>query len=223
MKGIKASIRSNKYLKWLLILSNFMNSGLRGSDKTERFLKFLRILFFFTMYFVLISNLFKYSLVFSLCISFFLGYFSNWLFHFNKGTLKIHYLGLGDQKKENFFEFMKLINKLASNFPRGVLLIAGFGSASRGKLHYRSDLDVTVLRKKGFLNAIYAFYFIEKVRRLASKNLIAFDSAMGDSIEFIKKKYRADEPPIAIYDPCLVLDKYYKKKYSIEEAQKINK
>lgn len=222
MKGIKAVIRSNNYLKWLLIISNFVNSGIRGADTTERFFKILRIFIFFIIFYLLLTGLYDQSSIYIVAASFFLSYFSNWLFHFNLGTLKIHYLGYGEQKKKNYFNFITLINQLAKEKSKGILFIAAFGSTSRGKLHSRSDLDITVVRKEGFINAINAFYFIEKIRRLASNNLIPFDSALGDSIDFIKSKYRTDEPPVAIFDPYNIIDKHYSKKLTIPEARKLN-
>lgn len=222
MKGIKSKIRSNKYLKWLLIISNFINSGLKGADNTERLLKLIRITIFFAIFYFIIKYFIILNTVLLILISFFLGYFCNWLFHFNRGTLIIHYLGYGQLKKDAYFDFMYLMKKIATNKPNGIAFIAAFGSISRGMLHSRSDLDATVVRKQGIINAIFAFYYIEKIRRLASRKSIPFDSALGDSIAFVKKKYRADESPIVIFDPDNMVDKYYNKKISIEEAERLN-
>jgi predicted nucleotidyltransferase len=80
-----------------------------------------------------------------------------------------------------------------------IQLIAIYGSMSRKELSESSDLDVRILRKKGFLNGLKACLFgsFERTRSLFNK--FPLDLYVIDSKDHLSKT-REDETAIVIYD-----------------------
>jgi len=73
--------------------------------------------------------------------------------------------------------------------------LALYGSAARGSWHTKSDLDVRVIRRKGFLNLICANIVIMRERFLALLYRQPMDLFLADGIDFLRKM-RIDENPV---------------------------
>ena len=94
---------------------------------------------------------------------------------------------------------------------RNISAVSGvmiFGSVSRRQWHERSDLDIRLLRRKGFVNGIIAaaVLFREKVIALFCRQPL--DIYLADDIRFLKKM-RADETPVFLKKNDPRLDKHY--------------
>jgi len=87
----------------------------------------------------------------------------------------------------------------------GVLI---FGSLSRGKWHDRSDIDLRILRKPGFWNAICALSIQIRERVIALFSMQPLDMYLSDDVDFLMKM-RKDEPPIFLLMRDARLEKVY--------------
>jgi hypothetical protein len=99
----------------------------------------------------------------------------------------------GDEMTCRYLNDMK--KRLASNDSIAGLLI--YGSISRRVWHDRSDLDMRILRKPGFLNAIVAYYTISRERVIAVFKKQPLDIYLADNVAFLKK-LRSDETPVIL-------------------------
>lgn len=90
-----------------------------------------------------------------------------------------------------------------------------FGSVSRKQWHERSDLDMRLLRRKGFWNGIIAniILFREKVIALFYRQPL--DIYLADDIKFLKKM-RDDEKPVFLKKNDTRLDENYPNNGKVE-------
>lgn len=72
-----------------------------------------------------------------------------------------------------------------------------YGSVTRGKWHDKSDLDIRILREKGFLNGLVAAYIMMRERAIAFLYGQPIDMFLADSTVFLRKM-REDENPIIL-------------------------
>jgi predicted nucleotidyltransferase len=95
----------------------------------------------------------------------------------------------------------------------GLLL---FGSVARGEWHYRSDLDMRIFRRIGFLNGIKALFVLWRERVIAVIQKQPLDIYLADDIDFLKKM-RDDELPIFFKK----MDSRLENKYPNSEVQSL--
>lgn len=91
-------------------------------------------------------------------------------------------------------------------FVRGVFVrsescdaILIYGSMCRRAFHGRSDLDLRIIRKPGFIAGVISVFLGFYVRIPAALRKIPVDLQVVDSIEFLDKQMRSDEHPIVVY------------------------
>jgi len=221
MKGLKKKIRDNRYLNWLLVISNWCFQGIPNADKTEKIYKILFsvicILITFSLFFFF-SNI---KLLQIIILSFIIGHTLNWIINGNFFILFIHRLLIFKTNKDSLFNYLySLEKKLHSN--QWILYTASFGSICRGDLKDSSDIDISVVRKPGFKNALKSILFALKEKKAADFNGIPLEIYISDSPQNSIKKFGAEKNPVVIYDPENTIDKYYQEKLTIKEAKKIN-
>jgi len=222
MKGIKAKIRDKAYSRWILLVSNWVLQGIINADKTEKLYKILfTTLIGFILFIILNINIFFFHNYLNIIISLFIAHTFNWLINGNLTTILIHRLYLGETSKESIFNY---IDELADRLKKekSIICVLAFGSMSRGELKESSDLDISFLRQAGFSNGFKAIYFMIKENRISSNKKVPLEGYLHDSIKNIKKRYRADEPPVIIFDPKKIAVKNFEITFSIEEAKKLN-
>ena len=221
MKGIKAEIRSKWYLRWLLLISNWISQGIKSADTTEKIYKIS-----FT---IISSSIFYYLLSFYTLETFlhvlgalFFGHTLNYIINSNFKAILVHYLLITNVKKDQIFKYLHALqNRL--NKKNWILYSATFGSISKGALKSSSDVDVSIVRKPGFINAIKSLCFLVIEKKRADFCNIPLELWLSDTPENSKKRFKMESIPVIIIDDEYFLRSYYSKCISIEEAQKLNK
>jgi len=221
MKGIKKKIRDNRFLNWLLLLSNWLFQGIPNADKTEKAYKTLFTLFFWGILFWIFYSSGNIAIEKVLIISFLIAHTFNWLVNGNISIILIHRLLLVKLSKQDLFLYIeKLQQKTVSK--NWILYAASFGSICRGDLKDSSDIDISIVRKPGFKNALKSIWFALKEKKAADFNGIPLEIYISDTPENSIHRFAAEQNPVVIYDPYNAIDNYYKDKLTIEEAKKLN-
>jgi len=221
MRGIKKQIRDNKYLSWVLIITNWFFQSIVNADKTEKIFKIVFTLFFWLLFYIILSFFFSLSIGLLLVISFVIAHTLNWIVNGNFYNLIIHRLLLAKLIKKDLFNYLdNLESKLKGN--DWVLYAASFGSICNGNLKDSSDVDISIVRKRGFKNAISAILFSIREKKYADFNKIPLELYISDSPKNSKNRFKAEQNPVVVFDPEHVIDKYYTEKLSINEAKKLN-
>lgn len=222
MRGFKERIRNNKYLKWLFVCSYWLFQGIIHADWTEKFYKIFFTLLFTTIFFLLSIIMLNLSLILNIIIAFFIAHSLNWVVNCNITGNFIHRIKIGKTNKNESLNYIEdLAARLDAEF--SILCAAAFGSMSRGEFKNNSDLDISFIRRRGFLNSIKALRFLTKEIRWANKNKIPLEAYLGDSIHFFKKRYKDNEYPVVIYDPESIIKNNYKVYLDIKAARILNK
>jgi len=221
MEGIKVKIRDNAWMRWILLFSNWLFQGIIHADKTEKIYKIaFTVIVSLPIYFILSLFIKNHALLLGI-ISFIFGHTLNWYINGNLTTILIHRLYIGQTEKENIFDYIIELSIRAVS-DSSILAITAFGSMSRGELKPQSDIDLSFIRKPGILSGLKAIFFSVREKRISHKNKIPLESYLCDSFKSVKKRFRADEAPVIIYDPNGEVNKIYKKSLSIEEAKILN-
>lgn len=221
MKGIKRKIRDNRYISWVLIISNWIFQSIPNSDRTERVYKILfTLIFWFTAYLIL-KYFFDFETLRSVLLSFVFGHTLNWIVNGNFYNLIIHRLMLVKLSKSNLFLYIDVLEKKLVQ-QKWVLYAASFGSICKGTLKDSSDIDISIVRKPGLKNALASIWFAVKEKKLADLKGIPLEIYISDSPQDSIKRFAAEKNPVVIYDPENIMDNYYQEKLSIQEAIKLN-
>jgi len=127
----------------------------------------------------------------------------NWMMN---GNFWILYKFFGRElNPDSIIAFLAKLNSGKYFLQNGVLAIAGFGSLSRGQFRRSSDLDMRIVRQKGFTNWVRANLFMLKLRSTSFLKKIPIDAFLLDKADQIYEHISRNEPPVAIYDPQGVL------------------
>jgi len=221
MRGIKKKIRDNRYISWVLILTNWFFQSIVNADKTEKVYKISFSLFFWLVFYFFISSFFALATFKALIISFFFAHSLNWIVNGNFYNLIIHRLMLDKISKKDLFNYLvNLEEKLKDK--DWIVYAASFGSICNGNLKDSSDVDISIVRKSGFKNAMKAIWFSVQEKKYADFNKIPLELYISDSPENSMKRFRVEKNPVIVYDKLNTIDKYYQDKLSIIDAKKLN-
>lgn len=189
--------------KLFIIISNWIFQGMLYADKTERAFRLLLDGLMTLILYAFFINLIQGAYT-VLTFSFFVAHTVNWIFN---GQLFVlgRYVGVKPKKQDHFDKY---INKLKYRAERekSIKLVAVYGSMSRNDLSESSDLDVRILRKRGFLNGLNACLFGFSERTIALFSRFPLDMYVIDSPNHLLKM-RSDEVPEILYDPHNILNK----------------
>ena len=221
MKGIKKKIRDNKYLNWLLLFSNWLFQGIPNSDKTEKVYKILSTLVFGVLIFFGLYSIGTLSITKIFIISLFIAHTFNWFINGNITILLIHRLLLVKFSKQDLFIYMEKLNEKTKK-ENWILYAASFGSICRGDLKDSSDIDISIVRKPGFKNALKSIWFALKEKKVADFKGIPLEIYISDTPENSKQRFAAEQNPLVIHDPDNTIDNYYEDKLTIAEAKVLN-
>ena len=103
MQGIKAQIREIPYLRWILLVSNWLSQGIINADKTEKIYRISFTIITASFLFFLMG-LVTDNLLISSIISFVVAHTFNWFFNGNIITILIHRLYYGKTSKTYLFD-----------------------------------------------------------------------------------------------------------------------
>lgn len=221
MKGIKKKIRDNRYLNWLLLLSNWLFQGIRNADTTEKVYKTLFTLIFWGIVYLLFHFSAEVFLWQNVVYSFLIAHTFNWIINGNVSMLLIHNLLLVKMSKQDLFLYMEKLKEKTKK-ENWILYAASFGSICRGDLKDSSDIDISIVRKPGFRNALKSIWFALKEKKIADFKGIPLEVYISDSPQDSRKRFAAEQNPVVIYDPKDIIKKYYLSVLNIETAKKLN-
>ena len=221
MKGIKKKIRDNRYLNWLLLVSNWLFQGIPNADKTEKTYKILFTIVFWFLIFWNFSSIANPSIVKGLIISFLIAHTLNWVVNGNISIILIHRLLLVKLSKQDLFLYMEKLHEKTKK-ENWILYAASFGSICRGGLKDTSDIDISIVRKPGFKNALKSIWFALKEKKIADFKGIPLEIYISDTPQDSIKRFGAEKNPVIIYDSEDIIQKHYSSVLSIESAKTLN-
>jgi len=213
MKGIKEKIRRKRHLRWILIFTNWLSQGILHLDITEKSYRIIfTIVFSFVIWYFLELNIF---------LSFIIGHTINWLTNECIYSMFVHQLLTSKVRKQDLFDYLENFSKMLEN-KEWVLYAASFGSICRGELKDSSDLDISIVRKPGFINAIYGLWFITKEKKRSDIYKIPLELYLNDVPKTSVNRFKREDNPLVLYDQNNVINNYYDSKISLDKAKTIN-
>lgn len=221
MEGIKKQIRDNKYLNWILIFSNWLFQGIIHADRTEKVYKILFTVCFWVATSLAFFVFSSYNLITCIIIGFFLAHTLNWIVNGNFIVLLGHRLKITKLSKKNLFLYLDYFREKLK-YQNWILYAASFGSICKGKLKDSSDIDISIVRKPGLKHAILSILFSFREKKIADYKGIPLEIYISDSPENSINRFGGEKNPLVLHDPQNIIDKYYKEKLSLEEAQRMN-
>jgi predicted nucleotidyltransferase len=221
MRGIKKKIRNNRYLRWTLIASNWLFQGIPNADKTEQLYKISFTLFFTTIFFLIFYCNAVFSLINNLLLSLFVAHSVNWCVNGNVYVLLIHRLCIAKLSKVKLFVYFEGLQQRLSK-QNWILYSASFGSICRGELKEYSDIDISIVRKPGFLNGIKALFFSVVEKKRADWLRVPLELYINDNPDSSKKRFNAENNPVVLCDPYGTISKHYSERLTVAEAKQLN-
>lgn len=218
---LKKLIISNRYLSWLLIISNWLFQGIIHADKLEKIYKIsftfiLSIIIFIYSFFFLNDNP-----VYSIIISFIIAHTLNWILNNSLIILTTHRLHLTTLNKDRTFDYL---NTLANRVIvcNCFMFVSAHGSICRGELKATSDVDISLVRLPGFKNAFKSLIFYVREQKLADFYKIPLEIYLCDTPQNAKDRFFKEAQPVAIYNPESIILKYFNSVITIDEALILN-
>ncbi len=197
------------YLKGAILLaSGWFFQGLLYMDSTEKWFKiFLDVVMIIVISFFLVF--FIPSLIIAILISFIIAHTMNFLFN---GQLMVIMKNLGKSKMspELFSSFQSYIDGILKKNRDSIISAAFIGSIVRNEWSLSSDLDMRVIRKKGFMPAIRACRLAMHLRTRALLSRFPLDIYIFDSVDSMSR-LSSLEKPLIIFDTEGSLEKYYQR------------
>ena len=144
-----------------------------------------------------LDALFTAVLVFlgvSIVASIVISHTLNWIFN---GHIFVVFknLKLIKTSKEKFDTYIERLKRKVENEP-SIVWAGVYGSLVRGEFKETSDLDVRLIRKRGFINGVRVCVFVMKERSWATFNRFPLDIYVGDSFGFLEKMNKEENPLI---------------------------
>ena len=160
-------------------------------------------------------------MAYTLFLSFIAGHTLNWIVNGNFYNLLVHRLLVRNLSKNELFQYLEDLEKRLSNLT-WVEYAASFGSICRGQLKDSSDLDVSIVRKKGLRNAFKAIIFSIQEKKLADLRKIPLELYISDTPENSINRFKAEPVPVVLYDPHGVMNHYYSNVITLSKAKENN-
>lgn len=221
MKGLKNSIRMNPYLRGLLVVSNWLFQGIIHADRTEKVYKISFSIVASVVFYLFYKNFLNISSSFAILIGLFSGHTLNWVVNSNFYNIIIHRLLLSKLDKQKAFGYLDSLSSRLKGNP-SILYATTHGSICRGDLKPSSDIDVALVRKKGFINAVRSIFFVTIEKKIADRIGIPLEIYLIDQPASAIQRFKNELNPVVIYDSDNLTDKYYNETLSIADARKLN-
>ena len=219
MKGYRDKLRKNKYLRWLLLISSWMFQGIINADRTEKVYCLLFTIIFTIIFYFSLSSI--NDVIIRFFLSFIIAHTLNWLINVNINSILIHRLFLKKLSKSNLFRYLESLDKRL-NEKNWLLYSAVFGSICRGTLKDSSDLDVSLVRKPGFIRALKGLFFITCEKKIADFKSIPLEIYLNDLPESSIERFKAEKNPLILKDPSNIISRYYDEYLTLSEAKSLN-
>ena len=182
-----------RFLSILIIIGiNWIFQSLLYMDKTEKIFKLLLDLILIIILFLILNHFLVVYL--SLILSILIAHTINWILNGHIFAL-FKTFGKVKTKPEQFKKYINDLKEKSSN-ENSVFLVATFGSFSINNIKETSDIDIRIVRKKGFLNGLKSCIFTMEERSIAFFNKFPLDIYLLDGADEL---YKLKEDPILIY------------------------
>lgn len=220
MKKIKVFISENSYFTWIQFFTNWAFQGIAHADKSE---KIYKISFTIIWAFIFTGILFRFSQYTykSIILAIILGHTLNWLINCNIFVLLVHRIKWVNIPKEKYFNYLFSLKNRINN-KSWVYYCVCMGSICQGKLNSTSDIDITIVRKRGIKNIILPILFYVYEKKYADFHGIPLDIFISDSAADNIKKSKNQPNPIVIYDPENNILKHFPASQTINDAKVLN-
>lgn len=226
MINFKDKILGSYYFSWLQIFTNWLMQGIFHADKSERNYKIFFTLFFsfliFSIFYFTTGQIHILYFFYSLLISHSFNFFLNC----NLSVLFIHRIRWFKTNKKDLFKHLLSIKFRLDTIQDKdwILFCVSHGGICNGTLNKHSDIDVSIVRKPGFINLTKAIVFYVKEKKIADLNMVPLDIFICDSAENTISRSNFQKNPIVLLDHNNIVDNFYKDKLkmSLDEAQVLN-
>jgi len=210
---------SPEKIKPLKAMRYWLVQGMLYAHPTERIFKIAMELLFFVPSFLFLRSL-GLGAIASVLVAFFVSHNINFLLNCALWETLICDLTFRGAGRKTLFRYVK---ELRSRLARHDSILCAFiyGSISRGALHDSSDLDLVIVRRQGFRNAMFSLAVLtfEKLRALVYR--IPLESYLADDLSFLDRP-RNDETPLVVADTDGVLRSAERPLQTIEDAEEQN-
>ncbi|WP_117882514.1 hypothetical protein [Aureibaculum luteum] len=221
MKKIKNIILKNIYLSWILIFTNWIFQGIPLGSRIERIYKISFTVFFWVIFFVVFYFILNNSMAGSLIFGFLIAHTINWFVNCNFYVIFTHRIKWFKIPPIRLFNQLYAIQNRLDN-KKWILYSTSSGGICRGTMDGNSDIDVSLVIKPGMKNILSAILFFVKEKKIADFNRVPLDIFISESPDESLERSNRQENPVVICDPNDTIDKYYKEKMTIREAQVLN-
>ena len=222
----KDKILGSIYFSWLQIFTNWGMQGILHADKSERTYKIVFTLFFsaliISISFLSTKKFDSLNCLLYLCFSHSL----NFIINCNFSVLLIHRMKWFKTDKTSLFGHLLSIESrlLDIQDKSWILFCVSHGGICNGTLNIHSDIDVSIVRKPGFINFCKAIKFYVREKKIADYHMIPLDIFICDSAENTRKRSNFQKNPIVLLDHLNSVDDYYIEglKLTLDEARVLN-
>ncbi|KAA1188939.1 hypothetical protein F0M18_17195 [Pseudohalioglobus sediminis] len=178
---------------------NWLHQALFYMDRTEFLVRITVECLAFSILLLPISMLLQ-TMLFdrgTLILSFLLVHSTFWILNSNWWALMLFtFPGIRNSGERASCEYLsRMAVRLRAT--DSIAALAIYGSPTRGAWHDKSDLDLRILRKEGFVNGLIAAAITMRERAIAFLYGQPIDLFLADSPAFLKKM-RGDEEPIIL-------------------------
>jgi predicted nucleotidyltransferase len=180
--------KKKNYLKYFLILQNWAFQGYLYVGLSEFIVKITSEIIIFISLLFLFSFL-SMTLLLNLIISFFLAHTINWFINANIWCLFREKYGFYVKKKNAPADIKRYLKRLKEKPKIGVKIIMISGSLTNKELSLDPDIDIIIVRKKGYRNTINSMFFILKEHIYCSFNKIPLDAYLLDPGQNLNKYF----------------------------------
>lgn len=182
--------------KFGIIISNWLFQGMRYMSIYERLHRMSLEILFMILIFLLSVQILDSLIAF--IVSFLIAHTIFWLFNSQFHCLLMKYIVKIQNDPKKFISYVTKINNRV-NSRKCLLGAIAFGSLAINHFGDTSDIDLRLIRKKGFVNSVLAFNYCTLERARAFLNMFPLDIYVFDMIE-IKRKSKPGEAAIVIFD-----------------------
>lgn len=182
-------------IKWIVTVKQWIHQGFTYLDRTEMFWRVIWEFIPFAAVFALLFYLVGLGFWLAVFWAFLAAHTLNWVFNFNFWTcLDFTFPTIHNPGNDATLDYLRRmqIRMMKNKAITGCMI---YGSLSRGVWHDKSDLDMRIIGKTGFLNGFRIYWAVFTERLIAVRERQPLDLYQADSVRFLKRM-RKDEFPV---------------------------
>lgn len=195
---------------FILKTINWFLQGILSIPNTEKIIKIIIDLVLILIFAAILQNFISINM--SIIVAFIIAHSINWILATNIWSPRIKKINniIRDDIRHNS-NLMTFLTSLRRGLQEqdNIHSAAIYGSASTGKFHKESDIDIKLFRRSGFINLIRSYMFLFSIRAKANIYRFPLDIYVIDDVN--KYKIKKNEIPIIFHDPNQILVRHYDK------------